>query len=222
MIAVYLARENGSLVFLTLCELTRNAQSNANTCQQRRHPPSGTRGLRPMRKRIIRPPVQVGAKTSELFSSVYVQRSDEEQDISLTCRRPTTSRVRANYAWRFDNMSTRRYHRHCLLDEREPESLQRERLRDGPVPVFCFLLRLAYLYVVRTCFSIRANRMHAVIDKRFSTLSIELNTLKTELEHTNEPGFRRCLLSEICAKLAEMDEMVRLGPSESFPKPGTC
>jgi len=58
------------------------------------------------------------------------------------------------------------------------------------------------------------------MDKRFSTLSIEFDTLRTELESSNDPALRRCLLAEIYAKLGEMDELVRLGLPDLSSEPG--
>lgn len=45
--------------------------------------------------------------------------------------------------------------------------------------------------------------------KRFSTLAIEVETLKAQIGCCEEPSLRKCLLSEILAKLTEMDEIMK-------------
>jgi len=45
--------------------------------------------------------------------------------------------------------------------------------------------------------------------KRFSTLVIEVETLKAQIDRCDDPSLRKCLLSEIHAKLTEMDEIMK-------------
>lgn len=45
--------------------------------------------------------------------------------------------------------------------------------------------------------------------KRFSTLAIEVETLKAQIDRCDEPSLRKCLFSEILAMLMEMDEIMK-------------
>lgn len=45
--------------------------------------------------------------------------------------------------------------------------------------------------------------------KRFSTLALEVDALKVQIDRCDEPSVRECLLSELLAKLTEMDELMK-------------
>lgn len=51
-------------------------------------------------------------------------------------------------------------------------------------------------------------------DKQFTTLAIEFETLQRELRQTNDPGTRKAFLTEIRAKLRELDDASKIDRGE--------
>lgn len=45
--------------------------------------------------------------------------------------------------------------------------------------------------------------------KRFSMLAIEVEMLRVQIDRCDQPSVRECLLSQILAKLTEMDEIMK-------------
>ena len=70
---------------------------------------------------------------------------------------------------------------------------------------------------------LRFNRSHGpgpitVDDKRFITLAIEYESLRTELERSDDPIFRRVLLIEMWDKLSQIEKIART-VRQDFPPP---
>lgn len=71
---------------------------------------------------------------------------------------------------------------------------------------------------------LRFNRLHApgpitVDDKRFITLAIEYESLRTELDRSDDPIFRRVLLIEMWDKLSQIERMARTVRQDLPPPP---